>query len=266
MRRQLTLLCVATQFLTRLPVPALRDFEPRWLGESTRYFPLVGLAVGVLNALVWAACIRVLPDVVAVGLMLGFSLLLTGAFHEDGFADTCDGFGGGTTRERTLAIMKDSRIGAYGALGIVMLLGLKWTVLTALPQGSVVLMLSAAHMWSRFCSLALIWRLPYVRSDEGAKALPFEGSLSGAAWLLAGALGVLGLVPVALACEALIGPQDVRALLLAAAAAAVITVIAALRVRRRIGGYTGDCLGATQQLAELAFLVTGLAQLARLPA
>ena len=131
--RQVALFLTAMQFLTRLPVPAARDFQPRWLGESLRYFPLVGGLVGLVNVAIWWLASLWFPPTVAVGLMLAASLLVTGAFHEYGFADTCDGLGGGSTRERALAIMKDSRIGAYGAIGLIMLLGLKWSALVALP-------------------------------------------------------------------------------------------------------------------------------------
>jgi adenosylcobinamide-GDP ribazoletransferase len=131
MSRQLRLLCVATQFLTRLPTPRLREFDPSWLSQSARYFPLIGVLIGALNLLVWWLASRRQPASVAIGLMMGISMLLTGAFHEDGFADTCDGLGGGGSRERVLAIMKDSRIGAFGAIGLVLMLGLKWTTLAA---------------------------------------------------------------------------------------------------------------------------------------
>src|SRR5579871_886648 len=103
--RQVALFLVATQFLTRLPVVSVRHFQPRWLGESLRYFPLVGALVGLVNVGVWRLSRLWFPPTVAVGLMLAASLLLTGAFHEDGLADACDGFGGGGTRERVLAIM-----------------------------------------------------------------------------------------------------------------------------------------------------------------
>lgn len=260
MKRQLTLLCVATQFLTRLPVPALPHFESRWLADSARYFPVVGALVGVLNALFWVGLVHVLPSTVAVGVMLGLSLLLTGAFHEDGFADACDGFGGGTTREQVLAIMKDSRLGAYGAMGLIVLLGLKWAVLVAMPARALPLLLVSAHMWSRWCAIGLIWRLTYVRSeDAAAKSKPLADRLSGRGWLLSGALGLLALVPVAAVASAFGYPLELRPLLGAALAAAAAACLVGIYCRQRIGGYTGDCLGAAQQLAELVFLLTGLA-------
>src|SRR3979409_1644264 len=133
MKRQFLLFLVAIQFLTRLPVPQLDGFQASWLPQSTRFFPLVGALVGLIGVGVWRLGSMCFPPAVAVGLMMSASLLLTGAFHEDGFADVCDGFGGGRTRDAVLSIMKDSRVGAYGAIGIATLMILKWTTLSALP-------------------------------------------------------------------------------------------------------------------------------------
>jgi len=257
--RQFTLLMVATQFLTRLPTPTLAGFEPQWLGRSLRYFPLVGGVVGLLNVAVWWIAIQWLPASVAVGLMLAASLLITGAFHEDGFADACDGFGGGRTAEQTLAIMKDSRIGAFGAIGIFMLLGLKWTVAVNLPPAALPLVIVSAHVVSRWGAIGLVWRLRYVRSGDEGKSQPFDGGLPGSEWLLSGLLGAALIAIVA----AVAGVSDSRieAEWFGIVAATTMAVVCGLYFRARIGGYTGDCLGAAQQLAELAFLVAALAVL-----
>lgn len=257
--RQLTLFVVATQFLTRLPTPHLAGFEPQWLGRALRYFPLVGAIVGLVNVAVWWISIRWLPASVAVGLMLGASLLVTGAFHEDGFADSCDGFGGGNTPERTLAIMKDSRIGAFGAIGIFMMLGIKWTAIVSLPAVSLPLMVVAAHVVSRWCAIALVWRLRYVRSGDVAKSQPFDGGLSASQWLLAGVLGAAVVMVVAAVTGA--GPIEAEAVAAGLVAAAILATGCATYFHARLGGYTGDCLGAAQQLAELAFLLAAVATL-----
>jgi len=260
MPRQLVLFLAATQFLTRLPTPALKGFDSSWLPQAAVYFPLVGVLIGAINVAVWWLAGHRLPPTVSVGLMMAASLLLTGAMHEDGFADTCDGFGGGTTRDRVLAIMKDSRIGAYGAIGVVMMLGLKWAALVAIPAAAFPVLVIGAHMISRWCAGGLIWRLRYVRTDAQAKTTPFAGRLSTRDWLLSGALGACALALVALVEVFASGELAVlRALASGAAAAAVTAVMAAAYFRRRIGGYTGDCLGAVQQMTELAFLLAGLA-------
>ena len=126
----------------------------------------------------------------AVGLMLAASLLVTGAFHEDGFADTCDGLGGGSTRERALAIMQDSRVGAYGAIGLIMLLGLKWSALVAVPTAAFAFVVVTAHVVSRWCAIGLVWALRYARPDGEGKSGGFDGGLSAAQWWLSGAIGV----------------------------------------------------------------------------
>jgi adenosylcobinamide-GDP ribazoletransferase len=258
MRRQIVLFLVATQFLTRLPTPAWADYQTNWLPQSVRYFPLVGVLVGAINVGVWWILGSWLPATVTVGLMLAVSLLVTGAFHEDGFADTCDGFGGGTTADRVLAIMKDSRIGAYGAIGICVMLGLKWSTCVALPPAAFPLMVIGAHMFSRWCACGVMWRLHYVRSGEDSKAAPFADRQSGLDWIVSGALGAVAVAPFALASD-LIPQLRVYPVLAAAVAASAITAVAAaLYFRRRIGGYTGDCLGAVQQLTELVFLLAAL--------
>jgi adenosylcobinamide-GDP ribazoletransferase len=262
LRQQALLLVVAIQFLTRLPTPALRGFRPEWLPASARYFPLVGVLVGAASLAVWWLASLVLPNAVAVGLTLAAWLLLTGAFHEDGFADACDGFGGGTTPARVLEIMKDSRIGAYGAIGIVLMLGLKWTTLAAIPRIDFPLLAVSAHMFSRWCATGLIWRLPYVREGE-SKAKAFAGRLGAGEWLASGAIGGVAILAGVLLTHASVDALAMRALGAAASTAGLVALIAATFVRRRIGGYTGDVLGAVQQLTELAFLLCGLAALGR---
>jgi adenosylcobinamide-GDP ribazoletransferase len=260
----LHLFLVAMQFLTRVPVPAASDFEPRWLSRSLRYFPLVGGLVGLANVAVWWLSSQWFPRTVSVGLMLAASLLLTGAFHEDGFADSCDGLGGGSTRERALAIMKDSRLGAFGAIGLFMLLGLKWAALVALPAAAFALTVVSAHVVSRWCAIGLVWALPYARADEEAKSRPFDGGLSAGQWWLSGVIGVTAIAIASIWSGSLNASLAVAvAGGFAAAVASALASAAYLKVR--IGGYTGDCLGAVQQLSELTFVLASLAVL-RTPA
>jgi adenosylcobinamide-GDP ribazoletransferase len=278
MKRQFSLFLVALQFLTRLPVPPVRGFEPGWLSRSARYFPLVGALIGLIGAGVWGLSSLCFPPALAVGLSLSATLLLTGALHEDGFADACDGFGGGTSRQSILAIMKDSRVGAYGAIGIAMMLGLKWVSLASLPRAAFPILFIGAHMMSRWCATGLIWRMQYARTDADAKSRPFARGLSTADWVLSGALGALALLALFVLVRLLpllpLSAPDpaagaapatdlawARTLLAAAAAAAAATLLSGAYFKRRIGGYTGDCLGAAQQVAELSFLLAALAVL-----
>jgi adenosylcobinamide-GDP ribazoletransferase len=259
--RQVALFLAAAQFLTRVPVPCASDFQPQRLRQSLRYFPLVGGVVGLANVAVWWLSSQWFPRPVAVGLMLTASLLITGAFHEDGFADTCDGLGGGDTRERTLAIMKDSRIGAFGAIGLFMLLGLKWSALVALPTAALPVIVVAAHVVSRWCAIGLVWALPYARAEGEGKSRPFDAGLTAAQWLLSGVIGVSAVAIPAMWSGAVWDTSLAIAAAVGFAAAAGSALAAATHFKRRVGGYTGDCLGAVQQLSELTFALGALAVL-----
>jgi adenosylcobinamide-GDP ribazoletransferase len=194
--------------------------------------------------------------------MICATLLLTGAFHEDGFADVCDGFGGGTTRDAVLAIMKDSRVGAYGAIGVTVMLGLKWATLTALPRAAFPAVVIGASMVSRWCATSLIWRMDYVRNHPDAKSKPLADSLVTMDWLLSGLLGAIALLPLAVLRDFAADRAWWQACLAAVAIAFAATFFARRYFLRRIGGYTGDCLGAVQQVTELGIELAALGVLA----
>ncbi|MBC7685477.1 MAG: adenosylcobinamide-GDP ribazoletransferase [Bdellovibrionales bacterium] len=249
---QARLFFIALQFFTRLPIPRWVGFEPGWLHHASRYFPLVGLVVAAVAALVYAAAAYAWPTPVAVLLSMAASIYLTGAFHEDGFADMCDGFGGGMTRERVLEIMKDSRIGTYGAVGAGLLLALKFILLSRLAPASVIAALLVAHPLSRLAAASLIWKLEYARDD--GKAKPLAQEMSHAEFAIAAGCAV---VPLALAGGAgYLGWPVIGASVLAAFAMAAWI---GRKCVRRIGGYTGDCLGAVQQLSEVVIYLCLLA-------
>ena len=252
------LLLVAVQFLTRLPVPQFANYNPQWLHQSSRHFPGVGLLVGLLCAGVfWLGSILFTPLVAAV-ISTAFGIKLTGAFHEDGLADSCDGLGGGLTRERTLEIMKDSRLGTYGVLGLVSALLIKISLLASMPLSVAIVALIIGHTASRLLCISLLTLLPYGGEIEHAKAkpmaqqlTPFQGLLSSGWLLLAGVLVVL------------LFPNTVQQIgiwqwLLALLLGIVATDYMRRLLRRRLEGYTGDGLGATQQLSEIAIYI-GLA-------
>lgn len=249
---QLRLLFIALQFFTRLPVPRWVGFEPEWLHHASRYFTAVGIIVGAIVATVYAVASWMLPQVVAVLLSTAAGIYLTGAFHEDGFADTCDGLGGGVNKARVLEIMVDSRIGAYGAIGIGLLLALKVAALANLPSHAVAAVLLAAHPLSRLASVALIWRLEYVKVE--GKAKPLAQEISTAELVIAVAAVVL-LLAALLFAEAI----SWRAIVAGAMASTITAMWMARKIVQRIGGYTGDCLGAVQQMAEVTFYVAVLA-------
>jgi adenosylcobinamide-GDP ribazoletransferase len=241
-------LMLALQFLTRVPVHLAR-FDPVELNRSARYFPVIGAGVGLFGALLYAAAAQWWPVPAAVLLSMAATAWLTGGFHEDGLADTCDGLGGAVSRERALEIMKDSRIGSYGALGLALMLGTKAALLCA--QGSVVRTACAiilAHGVSRAAPVVLLAVLPYAGDAEHAKAKPMAQQVQ--VTDVAVALASAAVLAVVLA-PALGGAHTLAALGAAAGAAAVMR----RWLRRRLGGYTGDTLGATQQGTEVTVLL-----------
>lgn len=247
-RREIESFLGAVRFFTRLPVPGWVGHSAEGLNRSARYFPAVGLLVGGIGALVYLAALQLWPQPVAVLLSLAATIYATGAFHEDGLADTVDGIGGGWDKLRILEIMKDSRVGSYGVVAMVLALLGRFTLLTALDVALVPYALLAGHALSRFCSTVLLATMDYVREDQQSKARPLATRLSGGGMLVAGLFGLAGL--------ALLPPAKALA---GVALAAVATAWIAGKFRRWLGGYTGDCLGAAQQVAEIGFYLGMLA-------
>ena len=249
-RRECAAIRAALMFFTRLPVPSSAQYDPEDLQRAAAWFPLVGWLVGAVAAAVWWASAQVWTPALASGLSLASTLLLTGAFHEDGFADVCDGFGGGYTKERVLEIMRDSRVGAFGAMGVVVMLGLKWQAVSALPVAGITgaMVIFAGHTVSRAAAVSLMAVLPYVREEAG-KAKPLATQLSGGRWVVALVCGLapLALLPLWSGC--------------AVAGVFAVWLVLAAWFRRRLGGYTGDCLGAAQQVTEVVFYLAMLALL-----
>ncbi|MDR6445447.1 adenosylcobinamide-GDP ribazoletransferase [Paraburkholderia terricola] len=242
----------ALGYFTRVPVPRWVGYEPHYLHAAARYFPLVGLLVGGSSALVYLAALRVFPAGGAVLLSMAASLLVTGAFHEDGLADCVDAFGGAYTRENVLRIMHDSRIGAFGAIALVIALALKWQTLAALPPMRAAGLMIGAHAASRAFAISYLATLDYVRAE--GKAKPVAQRLSAPALLCAALFGLPWLLWPN-------GPASADWRF----AAVTLLVLVALRFAmgryfvRRLGGYTGDCLGFAQQVFELSIYLMGLA-------
>lgn len=249
MKNELTVFALALQFLTRIPVPLGDGFTPERMAASVRYHPLVGLIIGGICAAVFWTAHWFVPDVVAIVLALAAGLLVTGAFHEDGLADTFDGIGGGLTRQSALVIMRDSRLGTYGTLALVAALALKVGALAALPPPMIVAALAAAHCLSRLSSLATIATSRYVR-DEGT-GKPVAGGISTAGLIVASLTGMVVLLAWPLA-------QPFGALMFAVAGLVIGHIAMRAFFERKLGGYTGDTLGAVQQASEVGFYL-GLA-------
>lgn len=251
-RHELEYFLGAIRFFTRLPVPRWVGHSSEALERSMRYFPAVGLIVGFIGALVFAITSFFWPKTLAVLASMAATLYTTGAFHEDGWGDMVDGFGGGWSKERILAIMKDSRVGSYGVVALVLALLGKFALLSGIDAALVPAALLAGHAVSRLCATLIMATLDYARDDESSKARPATSRPSLASLLLAAGFALLPLFVLPLA-KALAG------IVLAALAAAWL----AGKFRRWLGGYTGDCLGAVQQVTEVAFYLGFFAQWSR---
>ena len=239
MRNTLRTFLCALGYFTRIPIPAWVGYSEGDLGRAAGVFPLVGVLVGTIAAAVFWLSHQLWPLHVALVLSMAATVYLTGAFHEDGLADSVDGLGGGFERERVLEIMHDSRIGTFGAVALLLALLLKFETLAVLPPARIAAVLIAAHAGSRLVAISLLRTLDYVR--PAGKAKPVAERLSGMGLLLA---LLSGLLPLAL----LPWQWAVSCVLVW-----LILRVAMVRyLQRRLGGYTGDTLGMTQQLAELA--------------
>ena len=234
-------------FLTRIPVggDGYRDEDWNW---STGWFPAVGFLIGLILAGLWTLCSPELSPLVIAALILSVSQLLTGGFHEDGLADTADALGGAYTPERVLVILKDSRVGAFGAMALFCALLLRvalWVELSAVITTALVL----SQGLSRVVPIWLMRALPYVTQGEAAKSrLMTRARLPQLCW--ATLCGLLALL-TAFQLQLISGTQ----LVLIVAMMFVSTALCYWRFRARVGGITGDFLGAAQQISECAILL-----------
>lgn len=237
----------AVGFFTRIPVWKICEIPADKYKRVVDLWPLAGWITGGITALALWGALHVFPPVTAVMAAFAVRLILTGGLHEDGLADFIDGFGGGTDRNRILEIMKDSRIGSYGVIGLIVYFILMITSVTSLPVHLSPLIVLAADPWSKFCGSFLINTLPYARKQEEAKNKLIYDRMTPAAFLICVAAGFLPILLLPFtywACMCL--PM-------------LMAVGMILYLRYKIGGYTGDCCGATALLCELTFYLTSAA-------
>ncbi len=244
--RALREFAAAVQFMTRLPVPAFR-YEPDLVLAGAKFYPLVGVLVALGAILVERLLRGHLPSALTALAVLIYLVVITGGFHEDGLADTADALGGGWTRERMLEIMHDSRVGSFGTLAICLSLLARWGLLAAMPAARWPWYLLTAHVLCRWTTLPLGSFMESARKDGlGARLahkIPVSSAVLGSifAFAIAGwALRLHAVAPVI--------------------AVSLITLLSGLYYRAQIGGVTGDCFGATNQLAEIAVYVCGVWQ------
>ena len=241
-REELALLRLAVQLLTRWRSRSPDLFTEARFAAAKRYYPLAGALIGAFAGGVFWLAHLVFPVSLAVLLSTAASLLATGALHEDGFADACDGLGGGATRERALEIMRDSRLGTYGAAGLGLMLAAKVLALAAAPPAVIPWLLVAAHAASRSSAVLVIATSTYVRDSGIAAPLADPTRPRGVAFALAtGAAAVC--LPLTVTAPAVI--------LAGVAGLAAGHLAMRFPCERKLGGYTGDCLGGVQQMSEL---------------
>lgn len=229
---------LALSFYTRIPSPIALDYSD--LPRATLYLPIIGWIVGGISAMSFYLADLIWQQTTAVILAIMVSIFLTGALHEDGFADACDGFGGGYDKQRILEIMKDSHIGVYGVVGLLLLLLLKVNLLTETSASTVPWLLLAGHSSSRFMPLLLMRQFDYARSNDSKAAIAvYQPSPSELA--VAGSCAILPLILLPAVCALAIIPVW------------LINLYLGRYFYRHIGGYTGDCLGTSQQVAEVFF-------------
>ena len=258
LREQWHLILLAISFFTRIPVKLKVDVTARMLNQASRYFALVGVLIGGCSAVAFYLSATLLPVEIALLISMFCSVLLTGAFHEDGWADVWDGFGGGWTVENKLNIMKDSRLGTYGAAALFFILMVKYQALVALVGNvnnnellsvealNILSVLLLGHCLSRVLATSLIDDMPYVSEDATSKVKPLAQTLSSNSYLT---LLATGAVIIVFTLSFSIAWKLVAILL--------ITRWCLKRwFIRQLGGYTGDCLGAAQQLSEVVIYLS----------
>lgn len=251
-RQELDYFLSGLSFYTRLPCPSSVVYRPENFNKSRKYLPLIGLLVGLVAAVVYFLSSLVFPSSVSILLSMIMTVYLTGAFHEDGFADSCDGFGGGWDKSQVLTIMKDSRVGTYGVVGLFLMLGLKFCVLLELQQRSttfLLLGLLCGHSLSRLMASLIMQRYTYVSAVSTSKSQSVTSmKLSRSEILLSAIPAIIFLVIVWR-----------FSFFLAVVVMSIVTLLLGQYFKQRIGGYTGDCLGAVQQTSEVVFYLVVLA-------
>ncbi|MBY0425841.1 MAG: adenosylcobinamide-GDP ribazoletransferase [Cytophagales bacterium] len=256
MKHEIRVFFTALMFYTRIPCPSWVDHDENYINKATRYFPLIGWIVGTLGFAGYYLSSLFLSVESSIVISMICTVLTTGAFHEDGFADVCDGFGGGWTKEKILSIMKDSRVGAYGVIGLILIFTLKFSLLVQLVKLLDVMQLFVffilGHTLSRFFASLFILTHAYVRDLDESKSKPIAKSVAPLNFIIG---GIIALVP--LIGFLVVSSQPWYALVIIPL---YLTKIYLGRYFTKwIGGYTGDCLGATQQIMEVIIYLSFLA-------
>ncbi len=259
MRKEWQYFLLAVGFFTRIPVPSFNDFQESDLNHASKYFPLIGILVGLIGAIAFYCTYLFLPLAIAVLTSMAATIYATGAFHEDGLADSADGLGGGWDKDKIITIMQDSRLGTYGAVALFLMLFAKFQTLNALNYILIPIALMTAHALSRLSAVWMMQSLDYVKIS--GKAKPLATQINTPSLLIA---NIFGLLPFFTVIFALNVSGHSHLIIVKFVCFTLIPVLLSWfwwrhKIKRWLGGYTGDCLGATQQITELAFYIGALA-------
>lgn len=257
MKEEIKIFFTALMFYTRIPCPKNIDHSPEYINKATRYFPLIGWIVGSISFFVFWLSSYLFDLQISVLISIIAGILVTGAFHEDGLADVFDGFGGGWTKAKILDIMKDSRVGAYGVIALIFLFALKYFSLTHLISKInqpnylyIALLFITYHSLARLTAINIVFTSQYSRDDETSKSKPIAKAHSSTEIVGAYFFGLLPLIALSFLQWKLS---------LVIVPLVVLYYYSKSYFNKWIDGYTGDCLGAVEQMAECVCLLTFLA-------
>ena len=238
-------IAAALTFFTRIPIWKWTEIPQKYYASVVVFWPMTGWVTGGLTALLLWLAAQVVPMLPAVIIALTGRILLTGGLHEDGLADFCDGFGGGTSKDRILAIMKDSHIGTYGVMGLIFYSLWYVSIAMSLPLMTAVAAIIASDAFAKACAAQLINLLPYSRPEGAKNRISYEQRMTIWQSLIVVSSGML---PVCLLAY-------IDMLLMVSITAPIIVIsLLTLYLKHKIGGYTGDCCGAACLLCELSML------------
>lgn len=237
-----------TAFLTysRLRFFTINNITSDIMASSVKYLPYVGLVVGIFSYLVYYIAHFAFSNQTSIIFSMICSIMLTGAFHEDGFADVCDGFGGGWNKEQILRIMKDSSVGAFGAIGLIIILLLKFSLLNDINLNIFAVTIISAHTISRFSPIIIVLFFDYSESQNGASKSRFANR---SITFMSSIISIIPAISVSFLYGRLIYLTTILPII-------IIPFILGLYFRKKIGGYRGDCLGAVQQISEIVFYMS----------
>lgn len=244
MKKEIDIFFTAIMFFTRIPCPKWVDHSGNVLQKCTKYFSLIGVLVGGFGALVYWGASYILPQNISILLSYVSTIWITGAFHEDGFADVCDGFGGGWTKDKILAIMKDSLVGTYGIVGLICLFILKYFSLAEISN-QLIITIIAGHSVSRCITTFILYLYPYARTDNSSKSVAVASNFK-LNYLIFNI--IIGLSPLLF--------FETYWVFLALIPPFIAMLLLGRFFKKWIGGQTGDCAGATQQITEVVFYLS----------